>query len=129
MDSFKPLKTTGFMKHNGGMDFFLENPDTARFQTRIEEYHLNPGATAHGGFLMTLLDSGMGSLVHRCLEEGKKAATISFDVQFVAAAREGDWLEGRANLTQKTRSLYFVSGELSCGGQKLVCAQGIWKIL
>lgn len=38
--------------------------------------------------------------------------TVSFSCEFVSVARIGDLIECRANLTRKTRSLAFVTGEI-----------------
>ncbi len=78
---------------------------------------------------MSLMDSGMGSAVHRVLAKNTRAATISLDVKFISASKKGDLLLGNAKVLKKTRSLVFMQGEIRCGKQLIATAEGIWKVL
>lgn len=126
---FQQVSLVGFMKHNGGIEIRKVSESEYQFKVIIQEYHLNPGGTTHGGFVMSVLDSGMGTAAHRVLGPGARAATISLDVKFIAASTTGDTLTGTATILQKTRSLIFVRGELQCGERLIATAEGIWKSL
>ncbi len=128
-DTFQQVSLAGFMKHNGGLEFRTISEFDFQFRARIQDIHLNPGGITHGGFIMSLMDSGMGTAVHRTLDKNTRAATISFDVKFISASRTGDLLLGTAKVLRKTRSLVFMQGELRCGEQLIATAEGIWKVL
>ena len=128
-DEFQQISLVGFMKHNGGLEFRTISETDYQFRARIQDIHLNPGGITHGGFIMSLMDSGMGTAAHRALGEHSRAATISFDVKFISASRTGDILLGSAKVLRKTRSLVFVRGELGCGEHLIATAEGIWKML
>jgi acyl-coenzyme A thioesterase PaaI-like protein len=51
---------------------------------------------------------------------------MTFD--FVAPARVGDWVEGRAELIRQTRTLLFTNIYLTVGDQKILRASSIAKI-
>ena len=117
------------MKHNGGLEFRTISKSDYQFRARVQDIHLNPGGITHGGFIMSLMDSGMGTAAHRALGAKARAATISFDVKFISASKEGDLLLGSAKVLRRTRSLVFMQGEIVCGEQLIATAEGIWKVL
>lgn len=117
------------MKHNGGMEFRKISETEYQYRVVIQEIHLNPGGITHGGFIMSLLDSGMGTAAHRALGSHARAATISFDVKFISASTTGDTLLGTALVLRKTRSLVFMRGEVRSGQSLIATAEGIWKVL
>lgn len=94
---------------------------------RVERRHCNPGGTCHGGMLSTLADmllvlgSGAQSGLHRYM------VTINLSSDFMAAAPEGCWLEGRMEVLRVTRNLVFCQGLLSTGGQTVLRMSGITK--
>ncbi len=129
MEEFQQTSSQGFMHHNGGLQFRTVSASEYRFRTTIEDNHLNPGGTTHGGYIMTVLDSGMGNGAYRCLGSQTRIATISLDVKFIASSKTGDLLEGTARVLKKTRSLVFMQGELRCGKRLIATAEGVWKTL
>lgn len=128
-EEFKPISVTGFMKHNGGLQFRKVSETSYQFKATVQEYHLNPGNITHGGFIMSLMDSGMGTAAHRVLGPKARAATISMDVKFISASTTGNLLIGSAQVLRKTRSLVFMRGEVRCGEVLISTAEGIWKLL
>jgi len=129
MEEFQKVSTKGFMHHNGGLLFREVSALEYQFTTTIEDIHLNPGGTTHGGFIMTFLDSGMGNGAHRSSGSQKRIATISLDVKFIAGSKAGAVLLGTARVLKKTRSLIFMQGEIRSGEKLIATAQGIWKII
>lgn len=128
-EEFQQISVVGFMKHNGGLLFRAISVSEYQFKAVVQNIHLNPGGITHGGFIMSLMDSGMGTAAHRALGEQARAATISFDVKFIAASTTGDVLAGTAKVLKKTRSLVFMQGEICCGKKLIATAEGIWKVL
>ena len=74
---------TGFMSHNGGLDLKKIDLENYQFSTAVKEIHLNSGKIAHGGFLSTVADTGMGTAAHivtnnkRCVTQGHVGPTGS----------------------------------------------------
>jgi uncharacterized protein (TIGR00369 family) len=95
---------------------------------RVGEKHLNPNGIVHGGMLMTLADQALGIMVWRSIDQ-KPCATITLNCNFLAPAKLGDWLEARAEITRRGRSVVFVGGRIQCGDRVLLTAEGIWKVL
>jgi acyl-coenzyme A thioesterase PaaI-like protein len=54
--------------------------------------------------------------------------TVSMTFDFVAPAKVGDWVEGRAEVVRQTRSLLFTNIYLTVGEEKFLRASQIAKI-
>ena len=119
----------GFIKHIGGIEFKKISENNFEFKTSVKEFNLNSQGISHGGYLATILDSGMGSAAHMVIGEGKNCVTISLDVKFIGGSKENDILVGKVLITKKTQSLVFVKADLFKSKNIIATASGIWKIL
>ena len=118
----------GFMKHLGGLELKQINDTQYEFIVEIKEMHLNTGKIAHGGFLATIADTGMGTAAHR-VAENKRCVTINLDIKFISAGLIGDKLKGKVKILKKTKTLVFISCEIFKEKEIVVSASGTWKIL
>ena len=92
----------GFIKHIGGIEFKKISENNFEFKTSVKEFNLNSQGISHGGYLATILDSGMGSAAHMVIGEGKNCVTISLDIKFIGGSKENDILVGKVLITKKT---------------------------
>ena len=118
----------GFMSHNGGLSLKKINSNNYEFSTTIKEIHLNSGKIAHGGFLSTIADTGMGTAAHM-VAENKRCVTISLEVKFISAALLNQTLKGKIKIQKKTRSLIFITCEILNTEGIVATSSGVWKIL
>ena len=118
---------TGFMSHIGGLS--LKKLDTSNFEFSVvvKEIHLNTGKTAHGGFLSTIADTGMGTAAH--MVSNKRCVTISLEMKFISAGILNQTLSGKVKIQKRTNSLVFITCEIFNSGGIMVTASGVWKIL
>ena len=95
---------------------------------RVQPHMCNPAGGLHGGMMMTVADlvgtMGGGTLIGL----RKFLPTVSMTFDFVAPARAGDWVEGRAELVRMTRTLLFSHIYLTVGEEKILRASAIAKI-
>ncbi len=124
---FENISKIGFILHNGGLDFRAIDAQHYEFRAQLSADHMNAAGFTHGGWLMSMLDAGMGSAAHRAIDAG--AATIAFNVNMMGASRVGETILGRALIKRQTRSLVFVQGELMVEDRLLATAEGVWKII
>ena len=122
--SLKP----GFMKHNGGLLFKTISQDEYHFKTTIRENHLNAAGITHGGFIAAFVDSGAGTAAHRSAENSP-CVTISLELKFISTVQLGQELIGKTKIQKKTKSMIFLTCELSVENKIVATASGIWKIL
>ena len=118
----------GFMKHLGGLELRKINETHYEFIVEVKEMHLNTGKIAHGGFLSTIADTGMGTAAHRVAGD-RRCVTINLDVKFISAGQLGDKLKGKVEILKKTKTLVFINCKISNDKEIVVSASGTWKIL
>ena len=118
----------GFMKHLGGLELKQISEKQYEFIVEVTEMHLNTGKIAHGGFLSTIADTGMGTAAHRIAGD-RRCVTINLDMKFISAGMLGDKLVGKVKILKKTKTLVFISCEISNSSDIVASANGTWKIL
>ena len=118
----------GFMKHLGGLELKQISETQYEFIVEVKEMHFNTGKIAHGGFLATIADTGMGTAAHRVAGD-KRCVTINLDLKFISAGQLGEKLKGAVKILKKTKTLVFISCEISNDKEIVVSASGTWKIL
>ena len=118
----------GFMKHNGGILFKTVSENEYQFKATIKENHLNAAGITHGGFIAALVDAGAGTAAHRSAENNS-CVTISLELKFISSVQLNQELIGIVKIKKKTKSLVFLTCELSVKDKIVATASGIWKIL
>ena len=119
---------SGFMKHNGGLLFRAINEHEYQFKTKITENHLNAAGITHGGFIAAFVDAGAGTAAHRAAN-GSPCVTISLELKFISAVHLGQELLGNTKIQKKTKSMIFLTCELTARNKIVATASGVWKIL
>lgn len=118
----------GFMKHIGNLELKKINDHNYEFFIEVQSIHLNTGKIAHGGFLSTIADTGMGTAAHRIAGD-KRCVTINLNVKFISAALLGDKLLGKIKILKKTNTLVFINCDIYSEKDIVASATGTWKIL
>ncbi len=101
--------------------------DYAQFAFRADERHINSIGIIHGGMMMSFADTLLGQ-AHRKLT-GKPAVTTRMTVDFIDAARFGDLVEGKGEVTRETRNLVFVRAHVWCGKRTLLTVSGVFSFV
>ena len=118
----------GFMKHLGGLELKQISETQYEFLVEVKEIHLNTGKIAHGGFLSTIADTGMGTAAHRVAGD-RRCVTINLDIKFISAGMLNDILKGTVKVLKKTKTLVFINCEVANNKGPVIFASGTWKIL
>ena len=118
----------GFMKHNGGLLFKTISENEYEFKTTIKENHLNAAGITHGGFIAAFVDAGAGTAAHR-VANSSPCVTISVELKFISMVKLGQELIGNTKIQKKTRSMVFLTCELTAEDKIVATASGVWKIL
>ena len=118
----------GFMKHLGGLDLKRIDESNYEFTVQVKDIHLNTGKIAHGGFLSTIADTGMGTAAHRVAGD-KRCVTINLDIKFISAGKLNEKIVGKVKVLKKTKTLVFISSEIFTSEKIIATASGTWKIL
>jgi acyl-coenzyme A thioesterase PaaI-like protein len=118
----------GFMKHNGGLLFKSISENKYEFKTTIKENHLNAAGITHGGFIAAFVDAGAGTAAHRSADQNP-CVTISLDLKFISAVKLNQELVGKTKIQKRTKSMFFLTCELTVNDKIVATASGVWKIL
>ena len=105
-----------------------ETADSVEYAFLAETKHHNRRGVVQGGMLMTFADRSMGMTCWYANEK-QPQATIQLDVHFIDAVQVGEFVECRAEVVRRTRSLIFMAGELVVGERVVATANGVWKTL
>ena len=117
-----------FANHIGGMLTKKIDDNNYEFYAEVKDINLNTGKIAHGGFICSIADTGMGNAAHQRVGD-KRCVTISLDVKFISAAKKGQKLVGKVKIQKKTKTLVFISCEINNSEGVGANVSGVWKIL
>ena len=93
-----------------------------------QERHTNPAGMVHGGMLLTLVDHAIATVAWEA--NGRRPClTITLDTQFIAPVRPGTLVEARARVIRNTKSVVFMSGEVTVAGVTVLTASATLKPL
>ena len=118
----------GFMQNIGNLSFKKIDEKKFEFSIKVLEKCLNTGNIAHGGFIATIADTGMGNAAH-IAAGNKRCVTINLDIKYISASKLNDNLIGKVKILRKTRTLVFISSEIFNSDNLIAAASGTWKIL
>ena len=97
-------------------------------KTTITENHLNAAGITHGGFIAAFVDAGAGTAAHRSASNSP-CVTISLELKFISAIKLGQELVGNTKIQKKTKTMVFLTCELTAENKIVATASGVWKIL
>jgi uncharacterized protein (TIGR00369 family) len=128
-EGFKPATIGGaFLAHNGPLYARLEGE---RFQLgfRVEARHTNPLNICHGGMLATFADMLLPCvIIYQPGHERRFLPTISLQVDYLAQAPLGAWVQGEGEVLRRTRSMVFAQGVITADGVAALRVSGIFKL-
>ena len=121
------VETSGFIS--------LVGPLWQRAVNELHEYaiiaqdkHHNRRGLVQGGLLMTFADRSCG-MTARFVSGRPTLATVQMDTQFVDSAKIGEILIAKPRVVRATRSLIFVTAEVTVDNRCIAMANGVFKVL
>lgn len=97
-----------------------------RLAVQVDEQHLNPVGTCHGGALTTFSDA-MIVAVWPGAESGQAhTPTVTLTTDFFAPAPSGAWMEADVEVTRQSRTMLFVQSLMSVDGRRIGRASAIY---
>lgn len=90
--------------------------------------HLNPAGLVHGGLLATLVDHALSVIAWEAAGR-QPCVSIQLNTNFVAAAREAQFLEARGRVVRLTGGLVFMEGSVSSEGAPVITASSVMKLV
>ena len=108
----------------------LHQGNVVKFGFRVEPRHTNPMGNLHGGMMATFCDMLVPLSVHRKSDQvsNRFLPTISLQIDYLAPAPLGAWVQGEAEPLRITRSLVFAQGLVTADGVPCARVSGVFKI-
>ena len=119
----------GFLLHVGPL-FTRPAPDGQGFSLafRAAPAHANRYGVVHGGMLATLADTAIGANLARTGAGVDTTLTLNLSLDYIGAARLGDWVEAHVRMTKQHGQVRFGQCEVKVGEQLLVRASAVFTV-
>ncbi len=127
---FERLTLGGPFIQNNGPLYVRREGSAVQFGFRVEQRHVNTLGNLHGGMMATFCDMLLPLSVHYKTTElaGRFLPTVSLQVDYLAPAHVGMWVQGEAAPLRITRSLVFAQGLVTADGEACAGVSGVFKI-
>ncbi len=128
-EGFRPLQfNMGFIEAVGPL-YGKWQDERLLMGFRVEMRHCNPGQVAHGGMLATFADMfiPIAARMQSKADVGF-APTVNLTLDFIAPARLGAWVEGRAEFLRAGKSLFFAQGLAPAAVVLCLRASAVFKV-
>jgi acyl-coenzyme A thioesterase PaaI-like protein len=126
-DGWTIVDTTGFLQLVGPLWQRMAG-DLPEFALLTEDKHHNRRGLVQGGVIMTFADRCCG-MTARFVSGKPTLATVQLDTHFVEAGKIGEILTTRPRVVRSTRSLIFITTEVTVEKRCIAMANGVFKIL
>ena len=134
-EGYKPLKRGGGYLTSLGPWYYRmdETKGGERGQLvlaiRVEDRHTNIRHIAHGGFLVTIVDTALGIVVSSSREPAQPIVTVSLTTNFVSSAELGDWVEAHVDIDRMGGRLAYASCRLVTGARTIMTGSGVFALM
>jgi acyl-coenzyme A thioesterase PaaI-like protein len=121
------VETTGFLSLVGPLWQRVVDGEH-EYAIIAQDKHHNRRGLVQGGLLMTFADRTCG-MTARYVSGRPTLATVQMDTHFVDSGKIGEILLSKPRVVRATRSLIFVSTEVTVDKLCIAMASGVFKIL
>ncbi len=126
-DGWTVVETSGFL-HLIGPLWQRQFDGEHEYALVAQDKHHNRRGLVQGGVLMTFADRTCG-MTARYVSGKPTLATVQFDTHFVEAGKIGETLVSKPHVVRTTRSLIFITTEVTVDKRCIAMASGVFKIL
>ena len=121
------VETSGFLSLVGPLWQRLVDGEH-EYAIEAQDKHHNRRGLVQGGLLMTFADRTCG-MTARYVSGRPTLATVQMDTHFVDSGKIGEILISKPRVVRATRSLIFLTTEVTANERCIAMASGVFKIL
>jgi uncharacterized protein (TIGR00369 family) len=132
-EGFEPATHGGAYAQGLGPFWVRREPGRVTLALRVAARHCNSSGAVHGGCIASLADLG---LIHAAAvlrdQQGLPRhflTTVSLQVDYLAPAPEGCWLELVAEASRLGRTLCFTEATMLADGRRVARASAVFSVL
>ena len=100
--------------------------DDYRLGIRIGDKHVNNRGFCHGGVIASLADVSLGRIIAISEEPRLNIITMNVSVDYLSAARIGQWLEASGRVDRVGKRVAHSSGLITADGELVARATGVF---
>jgi uncharacterized protein (TIGR00369 family) len=95
----------------------------------VREAHCNSRGFLHGGVIAALADNAMGLSCVGVQASARSAVTVSLNVDYLATAKPGQWLQIAPRVVKCGRTLGFADALITADGEPIARATATFRML
>ncbi len=126
-NGWKTIPVRKFFRTIGPLWARRENDNAWSYGLLTTEEHENDAGVIHGGVLATFVDQAFSTVAWEAAER-QPAYTVTLDIHYAGAVRQGRFLIARARVVRRASSLIFLTGNVVCDDREVVIASGVWSV-
>ena len=96
---------------------------------RAEQKNCNARGTVHGGMFSSIADVALGYNSAFSRDEPVPMVTASLTIDYVGAAKLGDWIEVHTDVQKVGRSMAFANCYFIVNDKRIARASGVFNVL
>jgi uncharacterized protein (TIGR00369 family) len=124
-EGFVPSQRGPYTTHNGPMFHKIRTDGTYEHAFYVLPRHCNAMGIVHGGMLTTFLDGLLARAVFEAVKT--QSVTLHLSVDFLSAARRGQWVFGEAAVTRAAKEITFAEARIHADGRDVLRGSGIFR--
>lgn len=101
---------------------------TVQIGFTLRDAHCNSRGLLHGGVIAALADNAMGLSCAATMQAAQGLVTISLSVDYVGAARIGQWLQVEPRVLKVGRSMAFADALVTADGASIARASATFRM-
>ena len=126
-EGFQPVQIGGRFATHTAQLYARWHEQHLQLGFRVEPHHVNPGNACHGGMLATFADILISSAAQYQTDIPRQfLPTIHLQMDFMAPAPLGCWVQGQAEILTVSPKMIFSSGLIHADGVTAMRASGVF---
>lgn len=118
--------TPGFLDHGGPYYLGAALDGVRVVGLLVCPHHINYQEAAHGGVISTFADVALSHAVYDAERPRLAPSTVTLNVNYLAGARLGDWLEARVRIDRLGGRTGYTSGGIWRGEEQVATMSGVF---
>ena len=128
-EGFKAVEHTGpFLSQNGPL-YYKKVDGKPVLGLRIDERHTNMRGIVHGGMLVALADSALGTVLYSSRKPPQPMVTVNLTTDFIESAYPGDWVEAHVDVLRIGSRLAYANCYLQVGERRILRASAVFAVV
>lgn len=124
-DGFVRSARGPYTTHNGPMFHRQREDGVYEHAFYVLARHCNSMGIVHGGMLATFLDGLLARAVYETTKT--QSVTLHLSIDFLAAARRGQWVLGEGLVTRVARDITFAEARIHADGRDVLRGAGVFR--